>query len=128
METRRRWLSRAGGLAALGAVAGNSRAAAQESRPFGTAKSEAWRAELNEVLRANILRFWLDKSIDREHGGYYMHFDEAGARKAENTKAIVTQARTLWLFSGQPQRFRWSGAACPRGSAGRGAARLPLSE
>ncbi len=99
METRRRWLSRAGGLAALGAVAGNSRAAAQESRPFGTAKSEAWRAELNEVLRANILRFWLDKSIDREHGGYYMHFDEAGARKAENTKAIVTQARTLWLFS-----------------------------
>lgn len=99
METRRRWLSRAAGLASLGTLAGKGHAVAQEGRPFSAARSRAWRRELNEVLRDNILRFWLEKSIDREHGGYYMHFDEAGKRKAENTKAIVTQARTLWLFS-----------------------------
>ncbi|MDZ7639076.1 MAG: AGE family epimerase/isomerase [Bryobacterales bacterium] len=99
METRRRWLLSVGGLAALALADSSSRAAAQTTKPLSAAQSQRWRGELNEVLRDNILRFWLEKSIDREQGGYCMHFDSAGVRKAENTKAIVTQARTLWLFA-----------------------------
>lgn len=99
MDTRRQWIGRVAGLASIGLYAGCRGAEAQASSAFRTAQSQAWRAELNDVLRDNILRFWLEKSIDREQGGYFMHFDEAGVRKAENTKAIVTQARTLWLFS-----------------------------
>lgn len=112
MDTRRQWLARAAGLVSVGVVAGSCGVAAQKASPFSAAKSQAWRTELNEVLRDNILRFWLDKSIDREHGGYFMHFDEAGARKAENTKAIVTQARALWLFS-RASRNDYEGQGMP---------------
>lgn len=99
MDTRRQWIGRVAGLASIGLLASCREAHAQTNSAFSTAQSQAWRAELNDVLCDNILRFWLEKSIDREHGGYFMHFDETGVRKAENTKAIVTQARTLWLFS-----------------------------
>ncbi|MCW5965998.1 MAG: AGE family epimerase/isomerase [Bryobacterales bacterium] len=98
MLTRRTWLR------SCGAFAGASLARplmlhAQTLQGFDKARSQQWRTQLNEVLRDNILKFWLEKSIDREHGGYYMHFDAKGQRKAENSKAIVTQARTLWLFA-----------------------------
>lgn len=99
METRRHWLARAPGLAAAGFLAAKGESSAQGSSSFNAAQSRIWRREMNEVLRDSILRFWLEKSIDREYGGYYMHFDQAGARKSENTKMIVTQARTVWLFS-----------------------------
>lgn len=98
MQSRRRWLGGWGALAAM-AMAGRIPASAQTVQGFDRARSREWRGQLNEVLRDNILKFWLERSIDREHGGYYMHFDAKGKRKAENTKGIVTQARNLWLFS-----------------------------
>ncbi len=78
---------------------GNSALSSQSLAGFDKVRSRQWRTQLNEVLRDNILNFWLEKSIDKQHGGYFMHFDASGTRKAVNTKAIVTQARTLWLFS-----------------------------
>jgi len=59
----------------------------------------ALHAGMDAVLRDNVLAFWLDRAIDREHGGYYMHFDEHGVRKRRNNKGIVTQARTAFLFA-----------------------------
>ena len=112
MDTRRQWVARVAGMVALGVGAGSEALAARTERSFNVAQSQSWRGELNGVLRDNILRFWLDKSIDREHGGYFMHFDEAGVRKAENTKAIVTQARTLWLFS-RASRNDYEGQGMP---------------
>ncbi|MCZ2154025.1 MAG: AGE family epimerase/isomerase [Bryobacterales bacterium] len=99
MTTRRQWLTRMAMLAPAGFAGSGVFLSAQENAPRSSQQLRAWRAEMNEVLRDNILRFWLQKSIDREHGGYYMHFDAAGVRKPENTKMIVTQARTVWLFS-----------------------------
>jgi mannobiose 2-epimerase len=99
MQSRRQWILGSGGLAATMAANPLAALTAQVANPFNPAQSRNWRTELNAVLRDNILKFWMEKSIDTQHGGYFMHFDAAGARKAENTKAIVTQARTLWLFS-----------------------------
>jgi mannose/cellobiose epimerase-like protein (N-acyl-D-glucosamine 2-epimerase family) len=98
MQSRREWLVGLGALATV-PVAGQVRATSAGLPGFDVARSQEWRRQLNEVLRDNILAFWLERSIDREHGGYYMYFDAQGKRKAENTKGIVTQARTLWLFS-----------------------------
>jgi cellobiose epimerase len=54
---------------------------------------------LEKILTENIAPFWYDKSLDREHGGYIIDFDAQGRRKSRCTKMIVTQARTVWLFS-----------------------------
>lgn len=54
---------------------------------------------LEKILTENIAPFWYDKSIDHEHGGYIIDFDAQGRRKSRCTKMIVTQARTVWLFS-----------------------------
>ena len=55
--------------------------------------------KLERILNGNIVPFWYEKSLDRENGGYIINFDEQGQRKRPGTKMIVTQARTLWLFS-----------------------------
>jgi len=54
---------------------------------------------LEKILTGNIAPFWYDKSLDREHGGYIIDFDAQSRRKSRCTKMIVTQARTVWLFS-----------------------------
>lgn len=98
MLTRRHWLQSSAVVAGATLIQPRS-LRSQALAGFDKARSRQWRAQLNEVLRDNILKFWLEKSIDRQHGGYYMHFDAQGQRKTENSKAIVTQARTLWLFA-----------------------------
>jgi mannobiose 2-epimerase len=50
-------------------------------------------------LEEAVVRFWYPKSIDREHGGYLLAFDESGGRTGWPPKMIVTQARMVWLFA-----------------------------
>jgi len=69
-------------------------AAAQE--PAAPAK---YRPRLERNLKENIAAFWLSKSLDRRHGGYTINFGPRGEAKGDGTKMIVTQARTVWLFS-----------------------------
>ena len=54
---------------------------------------------LEKILTENIAPFWYDKSLDHDHGGYIINFGPAGESKGPGTKMIVTQARTVWLFS-----------------------------
>ena len=54
---------------------------------------------LEKILKGNIASFWFTKSIDRVNGGYTINFGPNGESKGPGTKMIVTQARTLWLFS-----------------------------
>lgn len=95
MQNRRDLLGSLGLMACMSA----SLVSAQQTASFSRSRSAEWRSQLNQVLRENILQFWLDRSIDREAGGYAMHLDASGKRTAINTKGIVTQARMLWFFS-----------------------------
>jgi len=52
-----------------------------------------------KILKENIKPFWYTKSLDRINGGYIINFGPKGEPKGEGTKMIVTQARTVWLFS-----------------------------
>ena len=54
---------------------------------------------LERILNDNIVPFWQSKSLDLEHGGYTINFGPKGELKSGGTKMIVTQARTMWLFS-----------------------------
>ena len=74
------------------------------SREAGSIQNRATLAEacipkLEKILKENIASFWYTKSLDREHGGYIINFGPKGQLKGPGTKMIVTQARTLWLFS-----------------------------
>ena len=55
--------------------------------------------EMQDVLETNILRFWLDKMVDREHGGFYGRIDGHGILHPEAEKGAILNARILWAFS-----------------------------
>ena len=57
------------------------------------------RAEMLDVLENNILRFWLDKMQDTEHGGFYGRMDGRMQLHPEAEKGAILNARILWSFS-----------------------------
>ena len=50
-------------------------------------------------LLENILPFWLNKTIDEEHGGFYGGIDVDGNVIPQYHKSSVITARILWTFS-----------------------------
>ena len=55
--------------------------------------------EMQDVVENNILRFWLDKMVDREHGGFYGRIDSSEVLHPEAEKGAILNARILWSFS-----------------------------
>ncbi|MBO4826948.1 MAG: AGE family epimerase/isomerase [Prevotella sp.] len=55
--------------------------------------------EMQDVLQNNILHFWLEKMIDREHGGFYGRIDGQGVLHKDAEKGAILNARILWSFS-----------------------------
>ena len=55
--------------------------------------------EMQDVVKNNILRFWLDKMVDREHGGFYGRIDGSEVLHPEAEKGAILNARILWSFS-----------------------------
>lgn len=60
---------------------------------------ETYAREFEEVLNENILAFWHPRVIDRQNGGYHIRIGPNGEDLGPGPKALVTQARTLWLFA-----------------------------
>ena len=52
-----------------------------------------------EHLTRVILPFWLDRGIDRTHGGFYTCFENSGARLRSTDKYTWSQGRFLWVVS-----------------------------
>jgi mannose/cellobiose epimerase-like protein (N-acyl-D-glucosamine 2-epimerase family) len=63
----------------------------------GTAELRAVAPAIAANLENNVLAFWYPATVDREHGGFLIDHDAAGRFKGEAPKAIVTQARMVWL-------------------------------
>lgn len=57
------------------------------------------KTEMQDVLQKNILRFWLDKMVDQEHGGFYGRIDGHEHLHADAGKGAILNARILWAFS-----------------------------
>ena len=55
--------------------------------------------EMQDVLKNNILRFWLDKMQDDENGGFYGQMTGRGQLIKEADKGAILNARILWSFS-----------------------------
>ncbi|WDI41492.1 AGE family epimerase/isomerase [Bremerella sp. P1] len=55
-------------------------------------------AKFRDDLLNDTLPFWLDRSIDREYGGYFTAFDRDG-RRLETDKAVWFQGRFAWMLA-----------------------------
>jgi mannobiose 2-epimerase len=64
-----------------------------------TEKLNSMRAEMQDVLENNILRFWLDKMQDQENGGFYGQMTGRGELVKNADKGGILSARILWSFS-----------------------------
>ena len=60
---------------------------------------QTMKKEMQDVLQNNILRFWLDKMQDQEHGGFYGRIDGNGVLHPDAEKGAILNARILWSFS-----------------------------
>ena len=60
---------------------------------------EILKQEVREVLEHNILRFWIDRMQDDEHGGFYGRIDSNNELHADADKGAILNARILWTFS-----------------------------
>ena len=54
---------------------------------------------MQDVVENNILRFWMEKMVDREHGGFYGRIDAQEVLHPEAEKGAILNARILWSFS-----------------------------
>jgi len=52
-----------------------------------------------DVLVNNILRFWSERMVDKEHGGFYGRIDGHNILHPEAEKGAVLNARILWTFA-----------------------------
>ena len=72
---------------------------AARAAPAAARIAERYLPKCEKILTQNIAPFWYEKCLDRENGGYLISFGPDGELKRPVTKMIVTQARTVWLFS-----------------------------
>jgi cellobiose epimerase len=61
--------------------------------------SKATIPRLEKAIHENLLGFWMPRALDRKYGGYHIDFDIQGKPRKDPVKALVTQARTVWLFA-----------------------------
>lgn len=55
--------------------------------------------KMKRCLEDNILRYWIDKVTDKEHGGYYGRVDGRDKVHPEAEKGAILNGRILWAFS-----------------------------
>lgn len=60
---------------------------------------ETLKKEMKQCLEDNILRYWIDKVTDKEHGGYYGRVDGHDHVHPEAEKGAILNGRILWAFS-----------------------------
>ena len=60
---------------------------------------ETMKQEMQDVVENNILRFWQDKMVDSENGGFYGRIDAQEQLHADAEKGAILNARILWSFS-----------------------------
>lgn len=59
----------------------------------------ALQAELKAELTDNILPYWLERAIDREHGGFAGLITGDEVRQQDAPKGSILNARILWTFA-----------------------------
>jgi cellobiose epimerase len=62
--------------------------------------------EMHDHLVKDILPYWMNKTIDREQGGFYGQIDGSDQLHQEADKGCILNARILWTFSATYNLFQ----------------------
>ena len=54
---------------------------------------------LDKTLKENILKFWINNTIDKENGGFISFIDSKNSPDTKANKGIILTSRILWTFS-----------------------------
>ena len=68
-------------------------------------KIEIFIRELDDELRRAILPYWINRMVDKEHGGFYGQIDGNDQIRQSAPKGSVLNARILWTFSAAYHRY-----------------------
>ncbi|RPI22366.1 MAG: N-acyl-D-glucosamine 2-epimerase [Acidobacteria bacterium] len=66
---------------------------------FNTGELGRLRVSIQDELKANILPFWLERTMDLEHGGFWGRISNDLTVDREADKGLILNARILWTFS-----------------------------
>ena len=55
--------------------------------------------QVSHALEEGVIRFWLERSLDEEFGGFLTNFDKDGMHTGTSEKYLNTQCRLIWWFS-----------------------------
>jgi len=64
-----------------------------------TGESARFRKSVEHELQSNIIPFWLERSIDNEHGGFWGRISNDVNIEREADKGLILVTRILWTFS-----------------------------
>ncbi|MBI1372790.1 MAG: N-acylglucosamine 2-epimerase [Phycisphaera sp.] len=62
-------------------------------------------------LTESLLPFWIERSVDRERGGFLTYFDRDGKATGQTTKTFLMQIRMLFTMA-NAHRHGYGGGAC----------------
>ena len=66
---------------------------------------------MESYLKNSLLPFWIERSPDREFGGFLSYFDRYGRPTGETTKTFLMQIRMLYTMS-SAHRFGYGNGRC----------------
>lgn len=62
-------------------------------------KIQAAHQQVSNALEDGVIPFWLERSLDKDFGGFLTNFDENGQHLGTPEKYLNTQCRLIWWFS-----------------------------
>ena len=66
----------------------------------------SYRRRIEDELRTNILPFWMERTLDRENGGYFGALTHDLMLDNDVPRSAVVAARILWTFSAAYRAYR----------------------
>jgi cellobiose epimerase len=66
----------------------------------------AYKSRIEEELRGNILKFWIQHVRDRERGGFYGEISNTLEIKKDAPRGSLLTSRILWTYSAAYRRYR----------------------
>jgi mannobiose 2-epimerase len=60
---------------------------------------QSLRSEIKEYTEGALLPFWIQRTVDREKGGFITHFNEFGEDAGDDEKSLIAMTRSVFTYA-----------------------------